>query len=67
MGQRIQNSFVCDGRYRIHTIEAVGRWPARIIEIEEVDTRERHHGSPNQLRQLLEKLRQQAEENSLSV
>jgi hypothetical protein len=68
MGQRIQSWFVCDGRYRIHMIEAVGRRPACIIEIEEVDTRERHYGSPNQLRRLLAKLHHShAEENSLSV
>ena len=66
MGQRIESSFVCEGRYRIHTVEAVGRQPARIIEIEEVDTRERHHGSPKKLRRLLAKLRH-SHDDSLSL
>jgi hypothetical protein len=56
MAQRIQTSFVCDGRYRVHMIDAVGGHPARIIEIEEVDTRQRYHGSPSHLRRMLAKL-----------
>jgi hypothetical protein len=68
MGQRIESSFVCDGRYRAHRIDAVGRQLARIIEIEEVDTRERHYGSPRHVRQLLTKLcHSDVEENSLSA
>ncbi len=46
MAQVIESRFVCDGRYRIQSINAVGRHRARIIEIEDVDRRERipRHG-----------------------
>ena len=38
-------SLICKGRYRIHLIKPVGRHPAQIIEIENVDTGARFHGS----------------------
>lgn len=67
MGQRIESSFVSDGRYRVHMIDAVGRRAARIIEIENVDTGERHHGPGNRLQRLLVELcHSHAEENQIS-
>jgi hypothetical protein len=45
MARAIESWFICDGRYRIHSIKPVGRHPARIIEIENVDTGARFHGS----------------------
>ena len=43
---------VCDGRYRIHSVKPAGRHPERIIEIEDVDRRERFHGSARDLERL---------------
>jgi hypothetical protein len=45
MARAIESWFICDGRYRIHSIKRVGRHPARVIEIENVDTGARLHGS----------------------
>ena len=41
MAQVIESRF----RYRIHSINAVGRHRGRIIEIEDADRRERFHGT----------------------
>jgi hypothetical protein len=49
MARAIESWFICDGRYFIHSIKPVGLHPARIIEIEVVDTRERIHGSGAEL------------------
>lgn len=49
MAQTIVSWFICDGRYRVHAIKAVGRRSARIIEIEDVDSGERFHGSARRL------------------
>ena len=56
MAQAITSWFICDGRLRVHAIKAVGRRSARIIEIENVDTRERFHGNPRMLRRLFQSL-----------
>jgi hypothetical protein len=52
MAQAITSWFICDGRYRVHAINAVGRRSARIIEIENVDTGERFHGNARMLQRL---------------
>ena len=57
MGQAIDTEFICDGRYRIHSIKAVGRQRARIIEIEDVDLQKRFHGSAAKMEQAAAKLR----------
>jgi hypothetical protein len=57
MAQAIEDWFICDGRYRVHAIGPVGRRCGRIIEIEEIDTGERFHGSPNRLEKLMQTLR----------
>jgi hypothetical protein len=49
MAQTITSWFICDGRYRVDAIDAVGRRSARIIEIEDVDSGERFHGSARRL------------------
>jgi hypothetical protein len=56
MGQLVVSWFICDGRFRVHAINAAGRRSARIIEIENVDTRERFHGNPRMLQRLLQAL-----------
>ena len=57
MAQAIEDWFICDGRYRVHAIGPLGRRGGRIIEIEEVDTGERFHGSANRLDKLMQTLR----------
>jgi hypothetical protein len=52
MAQAITSWFICEGRYRVHAIDAVGRHPARIIEIEDVDSGERVHGTARRLERL---------------
>jgi hypothetical protein len=56
MAQAITSWFICDGRYRVHAINAVGRRSARIIEIEVVDTGERFHGNARMLQHLFQAL-----------
>ena len=53
MGQAIEASFVCDGRYRIHSIRRLGQQPGRIIEIEGGDTGKRLHGPLQRLQRTL--------------
>ena len=52
MAQTIVSWFICDGRYRVHAINAVGRRCARIVEIEDIDSGERFHGSARRLERL---------------
>ena len=56
MAQLVVSWFICDGRFRVHAINAAGRRSARIIEIENVDTRERFHGNPRMLQRLFQAL-----------
>ena len=52
MAQAITSWFICDGRFCVHAINAIGRRHARIIEIEEVESGERFHGSARKLERL---------------
>ena len=52
MAQAIESCFICDGRYRILWVKAVGPHPQRIIEIEDIDGRARFHGSGADLARL---------------
>jgi hypothetical protein len=52
MAQMIVSWFICDGRFRVHAVNALGSRRARIIEIEDVDSRERFHGSARKLARL---------------
>jgi hypothetical protein len=56
MAQAITGWSICDGKYRAHAINAVGRRRARIIEIEDIDTGARFHGSARKLQSLFEAL-----------
>jgi hypothetical protein len=56
MAQTIVSWFICDGRFRVHAINAVGRRRPRIIEIEDVDSGRRVHGSARRLQRLFELL-----------
>jgi hypothetical protein len=57
MAQTIASWFICDGRFRVHAINAVGRRKGRIIEVEEVGTGERFHGSARRMERLVHMLR----------
>ena len=57
MAQLSVSWFICDGRFRIHAINAVGRRSGKIIEIEDIDTGERVHGTARRLERLLHSLR----------
>jgi hypothetical protein len=52
MAQAVTSWFICDGKFRVQAINALGRRRARIIEIEEVDSGERFHGSARKLERL---------------
>ena len=56
MAQAITSWLISDGRFRVHAINAVGRRSARIIEIEDVDTGERFHGSARKLQSMFQSL-----------
>jgi hypothetical protein len=56
MAQTITSWFICDGRFRVSAINAVGRRTARIIEIEDVDSGERFHGSARKLQSMFRML-----------
>jgi len=57
MAQQIVSWFVSDGRFRVHAINAVGRRKGRIIEVEEVDSREHFYGSDRKMQRLVDTLR----------
>ena len=54
MAQHITSWFICDGRYRVDAIRATGRQLARIIEIEDIESGERFHGSARRLQHLFQ-------------
>jgi len=56
MAQRLMSWLICDGRFRVDAIDAVGRRKARLIEVEEVDTGKRTHGSAGKLERLVRSL-----------
>jgi hypothetical protein len=58
MAQLVVSWLICGGTYRVHAINAMGRRKGRIIEVEEVETCERFHGSPKRLERLVYTLRQ---------
>ena len=54
MAQLMVSWFICDGRFRVHAINALGRKSGRIIEIEGIDTGERVYGSARRLERLVQ-------------
>ena len=62
MAQLSVSWFICRGRLRVHAINAVGRRSGRIIEIEDIDTGERVHGSFRRLERLMQTLRRSSGE-----
>ena len=49
MAQIVVSWFISNGRFWVHAINAVGRRKGRIIEVEEVDSGERFHGSARKI------------------
>ena len=56
MAQIVDSWLICNGRLRVHAIKAVGGRSIRIIEIEDIDTGERVHGSARRLERLVQSL-----------
>jgi len=67
MAQLVVSWFICDGRFRVHAINTVGRRSGRIIEIEDVDSGERVHGTARRLERLLRSLRESSSSTSLTL
>jgi hypothetical protein len=57
MAQLIVSWSICDGRFHVYAIKPVGPQRLRSIEIEDVDTGERVHGSAQRLERLFLSLR----------
>ena len=62
MAQLVVSWLICSGRIRVHAINAIGQRKGRIVEVEEVETGERVHGSPRRLERLVQRLRQSSGE-----
>ena len=62
MAQLVVSWFICNGRFRVHAINAIGRRKGRIIEIEDVDTGDRFHGSARRMEQVVHALRGQGDD-----
>jgi hypothetical protein len=62
MAQLAVSWLICSGRVRVHAINAVGCRSGRIIEIEDIDTGERVHGSARRLERLVQVLRRSSGE-----
>jgi hypothetical protein len=56
MAQQVVSWFICNGRYKVHAVNAVGRHRGRIIEVEHIDTGERVHGSAHRMLRLVDAL-----------
>jgi hypothetical protein len=56
MAQLVVSWFICSGRLRVHAINALGQRRGRIIEVEDVDSGERFHGSALRLERMVDTL-----------
>jgi hypothetical protein len=57
MAQLVVSWFICSGRLRVHAINAIGQRKGRIIEVEDVDSGERFHGSARNMQRMVDTLR----------
>ena len=57
MAQLVVSWFICNGRLRVHAINAIGQRRGRIIEVEDVNSGERFHGSARSLQRMVDTLR----------
>jgi hypothetical protein len=56
MAQKIVSWFICGGAVRVYAIQVVGRRSGRIIEIEDVGSGQRIHGTRRKLERSLRSL-----------
>jgi len=56
MAQQVVSWFICNGRFKVHAVNAAARRPGRIIEMEDIDTGERIHDSPDRMLRLVDTL-----------
>jgi hypothetical protein len=56
MAQQVVSWFVCNGRFKVHAINAVGRCRGRIIEMEDAETGDRIHDSAQRMLRLVRTL-----------
>jgi hypothetical protein len=54
MAQQVVSWFICNGRFKVHAVNAAGRHRGRIIELEDTDTGERVHDSPRPMLRLVD-------------
>jgi hypothetical protein len=56
MAQPVVSWFVCNGRFKVHAVNAIGRCRGRIIEMEDMETGERVHDSAQRMLRLVDTL-----------
>jgi hypothetical protein len=56
MAQKVVSWFICNGRFKVHAVNAAGRRRGRIIELEDTDTDERVHDTPRRMLRLVDTL-----------
>ena len=56
MAEQVVSWFICNGRFKVHAINAAGRRGGRIIELEDTDTGERIQDSPQRMLTLVDTL-----------
>jgi hypothetical protein len=56
MAQLVVSWSICNGRLRVHAINAIGQTKGRIIEVEDIETGERFHGSARSLERVVDTL-----------
>ena len=56
MAQQVVSWFICNGRFRVHAVNAVGRRSGRVIELVDTDTGECVHDSARRMLRLVDTL-----------
>ena len=56
MAQQVVSWFICNGRFKVHAVNAAGRRGGRIIELEDTETGERVYDSPQRMLRLVDTL-----------
>src|SRR5262245_17716351 len=56
MAQQVVSWFVCNGRFKVHAVNAIGQYRGRIIEMEDMETGERVHDCAQRMLRLVDTL-----------
>src|SRR5215471_12561737 len=56
MAQQVVSWFVCNGRFRVHAVNAIGQCRGRIIEMEDMETGECVHDCAQRMLRLVDTL-----------